>query len=198
MRKNYRHHHCRYCLKQCLLFDRSPSLNKKPVVDNTVEGDNVVFDFEAKKGCSLCDRGCWFCYSEEDFLSKTSCTVVLGKTAGNHTRLSSCRKGPLARGGKGQRRLLLSAATVQLLLLLMLLCLLLCSAVVCILQTHLPAGGPGLSCNKAASNDFTVLPGGFAFKQTSWCQKVPVVEECGSLLCSKMFTLKKCLMHIIL
>ena len=84
---------------------------KKSVVDNTVEGDNVVFDFEAKKGCSLCDRGCCFCYSEEDFLSKTSCTVVLGKTAGNHTRLSSCRKGPLARGGKGRRRRLLTAAT---------------------------------------------------------------------------------------
>ena len=197
MGKNYGHHHCRYCLKQCLFLTEALHWTKKNVVDKTVEGDNVVFDFEAKKGCSLCDHGCCFCYSEEDFLSKTSCTVVLGKTAGNHTRLSSCRKGPLARGGKGQRRLLLSAASV-LLLLLMLLCLLLCSAVVCILQTHLPAGGPGLSCNKAASNDFTVLPGGFAFKKTSWCQKVPVVQECGSLFCSKMFTLKKCLMHIIL
>ena len=29
MRKNYCHHHCRYCLKQCLLFDRSPSLDEK-------------------------------------------------------------------------------------------------------------------------------------------------------------------------
>ena len=57
---------------------------------------------------------------------------VLGKTAGNHTRLSSCRKGPF----RGCRE----GCAAQLLY----------SAVLCILQTHLPAGGRGLSCNKAA------------------------------------------------
>ena len=67
------------------------------------------------------------------FLSKSSCTVVsLEKTAGNHTRLSSCRKGPF----RGCRE----GCAAQLLY----------SAVLCILQTHLPAGGRGLSCNKAA------------------------------------------------
>ena len=67
------------------------------------------------------------------FLSKSSCTVVsLERTAGNHTRLSSCRKGP----SRGCRE----GCAAQLLY----------SAVLCILQTHLPAGGRGLSCNKAA------------------------------------------------
>ena len=68
------------------------------------------------------------------FLSKSSCTVVsLERTAGNHTRLSSCRKGPF----RGCRE----GCAAQLLY----------SAVLCILQTHLPAGGRGLSCNKAAA-----------------------------------------------
>ena len=176
MRKNYRHHHCRYCLKQCLLFDRSPSLNKKPVVDNTVEGDNVVFDFEAKKGCSLCDRGCWFCYSEEDFLSKTSCTVVLGKTAGNHTRLSSCRKGPLARGGKGRWRLLLTAATILLLLLLMLLFCACCYA--------------QLLC---AFFKPIYRPAAQAFLAT---RLLPMTSQCCQvvLLSSKLLGVKKCLL----
>ena len=67
------------------------------------------------------------------FLLKSSCTVVsLERTAGNHTRLSSCRKGPF----RGCRE----GCAAQLLY----------SAVLCILQTHLPAGGRGLSCNKAA------------------------------------------------